>query len=589
MSYDFREDDVFVLAEKIGADTIKKGKELFFRYCPYCKGNGKDKETFSVNLESGAFSCFRSSCGAKGHFVEMARDFDFPLDMGEMKKYRVLPQNLKPAPNEFVYSYMASRGISRETVDRYKLAPSKKNSKHICFPFYDENNVLQFIKIRNTQAKKGDAKEWCEKDCKPILFGMAQCEDFGTLIITEGQIDSLSLAECGYKNAVSVPTGCNGFTWLQHCYDWLLKFDKLIVFGDWEKGKMSLLDKLRASLPMKVYSVQAQDYLGEKDANDILRKFGKDAIIKAVQNAKIEDVKFVTRLAEVKSVDIYNMPKIETGIREIDKTIGGIYFGQVVLLSGKRGEGKSTLMSQLVADTIEQDYPVFVYSGELPNYHFKNWLDLQIAGGENIKTSVNQYGDETYHIDEKTVNIINNWYYDKAYIFDNSAVDDDEFEGLLKIITDSICRYGIKLVCIDNLMTALEDDTKSDLFRQQSTFVKKLAKIAKQYEVAIILIAHPKKTNMDFDNDTVSGSSDITNAVDVVMNYQRSDTDDCDSKLMITKNRLTGKLIGKENAIKLIYSQKSKRITSMLYAEQKTYSCFKPFKDLNMSVFDLPW
>lgn len=573
MAYQLSRDDVYALARSLNATTKEKGDELFFEFCPYCNGGGHDKETFSINLNSGAFSCFRGSCGAKGHFVELARDFKFPLPDEKQKKYKALPQNLNPQPNEFVAEYMAGRGISFETAERYMIAPSKENKNHICFPFFDENGVLQFIKIRNTKAKKGEAKEWCVKDCKPILFGMKQCKDFDTLVITEGQIDSLSVAELGY-NAVSVPTGCNGFTWLPHCYDWLLKFKKLIVFGDWEHDKMTLLDKLRSSLPMQIFSVQKEDYLGEKDANDILVKYGKNALQKAIENAKVEEVKFVKRLAEVESVDIYSMPKIETKIREVDRTIGGIFFGQVVLLSGKRGEGKSTFMSQLVADAIEQGFATFVYSGELPNYHFKNWLDMQIAGGDELKTIVNKYGDESYYLPKEKTEKINKWYFDKAFIFDNSAVDDDEFEGLLKIVVDSICRYGIKLVCIDNLMTALDDDVTTDLYRQQSNFVKRLAKIAKQYDVAIILIAHPKKTNADFDNDTVSGSSDITNAVDVVMNYQRSDTEDCDSKLMITKNRLTGKLLQKDKAVKLYYSAKSKRITSAQYPENKKYSCF---------------
>ncbi len=60
-----------------------KGKELFFRYCPYCNGDGHDRDTFSVNLENGTFHCFRSSCGKSGHFVEMARDFGYTLDFGE--------------------------------------------------------------------------------------------------------------------------------------------------------------------------------------------------------------------------------------------------------------------------------------------------------------------------------------------------------------------------------------------------------------------------------------------------------------------------------------------------------------------------
>ena len=144
----------------------------------------------------------------------------------------------------------------------------------------------------------------------------------------------------------------------------------------------------------------------------------------------------------------------------------------------------------------------------------------------------------------------------------------------MKVITDSICRYDIKLVCIDNLMTAMDCDINSDLYRQQSQFVKNLEKLAQQYDVAIILVAHPKKSNADFDNDTVSGSSDITNAVSFVFNYERAkDGEDCDSRLMVTKNRLNGKLLLGDNAIKLYYSEKSKRVLANFY-ENKQYSCF---------------
>ena len=255
--------------------------------------------------------------------------------------------------------------------------------------------------------------------------------------------------------------------------------------------------------------------------------------------------------------------------------------GHITLLSGKRGEGKSTLMSQFVAQAIDQGNAVFVYSGELPNYHFKNWLDLQIAGNKNIQTRTNEYGDNEYYLLPNTVEKINEWYYDKAYIFDNSSVTDDEYEGLLKVMVDAICRYDIKLVCIDNLMTAMECDANTDLYRQQSTFVKNLEKLAQQYDVAIVLVAHPKKTQGDFDNDTVSGSSDITNAVSFVLNYQRAKDDESyDSKLMITKNRMNGKLLTGENSIKLYYSEKSKRILSNEF-ENIDYGCFRVEEDFS--------
>jgi twinkle protein len=299
-------------------------------------------------------------------------------------------------------------------------------------------------------------------------------------------------------------------------------------------------------------------------------------------------VKYVKRLANVEAVNLTDLPKIKTGIRQLDRVCGGLLRGHVVLLSGKRGEGKSTFMSQIVAEAIEQDNAVFVYSGELPNYHFKNWLDLQIAGNKFVSTRQNEYGDNEYYLSEDAVKKINKWYYDKAFIFDNSAVTDNEYEGLLKVIIDSICRYDIKLVCIDNLMTAMDCDVNTDLYRQQSSFVKSLEKLAQQYDVAIILVAHPKKTQGDFDNDTVSGSSDITNAVSFVFNYQRAkDGTEHDSELMITKNRLNGKILTGENSIKLYYSEKSKRVTANPY-DGKEYSCFAPKWEEITDLDELP-
>ena len=584
--YDFKSKDVFDFASFIGAETKQKGNELFFKYCPQCHGGGGDKDTFSVNLQTGAFKCFRSSCDYHGHFVELARDFGYKLDDEQERKYRRLPQpKIESKPKAI--EYLESRGISEEVAKRYKITTQTHNENILVFPFYDDQNVLQFVKYRKTNFDKrfDKNKEWCEAETMPILFGMAQCEDFTRLVITEGQLDSLSLATCGIKNAVSVPTGALGFTWLANCWDWINKFQEVVVFGDYEKGKITLIETLEKRLQMKVKCVRPQDYLCEKDANDILRKYGKEAIIRAVEGAELRDVKYVKRLATVEAVNLRDLPKIRTGIRPLDRVCGGLLRGHVVLLSGKRGEGKSTFMSQLVAEAIEQNNAVFVYSGELPNYHFKNWLDLQIAGANHICTTRNEYNDEEYYLTEGCVKKINAWYYDKAFIFDNSAVSDDEYEGLIKVMVDAICRYDIKLVCIDNLMTAMDGDPNTDIYRQQSTFVKKLEKLAQQYDVAIILVAHPKKSNAAFDNDTVSGSSDITNAVSFVFNYQRADDgDECDSYLMVTKNRMNGKLMAGDKAIPLYYSEKSKRISADPN-DVKEYGCFRSAEKYD----DLEW
>lgn len=565
VSYQFKASDVYDFAASIGAETRQKGCELFFRHCPRCHGDGHDENTFSVNLETGAFKCFRASCDYHGHFVELARDFDFRLDFGEAKTYRRLPQRpieVKPS----AIQYLESRGISREITERYKITACKDKPDILAFPFIDETGTMQFVKYRNTKYNGRGNKEWCEKDTKPILFGMAQCVDFVRLIITEGQIDSLSVAECGYDNAVSVPTGALGFTWLNHCWDWIVKFREVVVFGDCEKGKITLLDTLQARLPQKVMAVRMQDYLGEKDANAILTKYGKQAVITAIENAEVPQLSNVKDLSSVEPVDINSLPKIKTNIREVDRVIGGLIYGQVVLLTGKRGEGKSTFMSQIVADALDQNQSVFVYSGELADFHFRRWLDYQLAGAEHISAVTNEYGDIEYAMSADTANRIGAWYKGRAYIYDNAYIPDKgaELESLPETIEKVIKQYGVTLICIDNLMTAMDTVTQNDnLNLAQGNFVTALKRIAIKYNVVIVLVAHPRKTNGDFTNDDVAGSSDITNRVDIVMSYKRDDCDgDPGGKLMVTKNRLKGTLAVGDNTIKLLYSPATKRIFS---------------------------
>jgi len=575
MKYVMNRDDLNGFVEFIGAEVKEKGKDLFFRYCPKCGASApkEDEWKFSVNTRTGAFGCLRGSCGYHGHFVELCRDYGYRLGMEAEQEYKQFPQpDKKIVPRESAIAYLESRGISKETAEKYEVTAFEDKPNLLWFPFFNEYGKLVFIKYRNMAYKKGmkGSKEWCEPGGQPILFGMKQCTGYDTLVITEGQLDSMSVAEAGIKNACSVPTGMNGFTWLPNCYEWLKKFDRVIVFGDMEKGHMSLLDTLKQRLPNRVLAVRKEDYLGEKDANDILRSFGAEAVRKAVENAQEPDIGYVKELADVEDVDLNLLPKVRTGYYEIDSALGGgICFGQVCLLTGKRGHGKSTFMSNVVANAIEQGVGVFAYSGELAGYHFKRWLNCQLAGDDYMVGKQNEYGDTTYTIDPEVSKRISEWYRGKAYLFDNTFIEDeDEHTALTEIVREVASRRNVKLICIDNLMTAMETVAdQNNLYLAQSNFTGELKKIAVRYDVAIILIAHPRKRgkdDTDFDNDDVSGSSDITNKVDIVMNYSRAkEGADHDCELEISKNRLAGTLRMGTGKILLNYSAKTKRVTGM--------------------------
>lgn len=574
MYYQFKTEDAFRFASEIGIQTFKKGAELHFKQCPYCKNTTKDKKTFSINLETGQFKCLRDSCGAIGNMVILSKDFNFSLGSDvdnyykQQPKYRTLKQpKEKIVPKEPAIQFLESRGISKEIAEKYEITTQKDRDNVLVFPFYDEKGILQFVKYRKTDFDKENdsAKEWCEKDCKPILFGMNKCEGFEYVVITEGQMDTLVVAQA-YEygvNVVSVPTGSKGFTWIPHCWDWLSKFKEIVVFGDYEKEHISLFDEIHRRFPTKTKHVREEDYLDCKDANELLLKYGAEQVRQCVAYAVYPPVKKVISLSDVQHKEVN---KFSTGISKVDELLlGGLPFGYLTLLTGVRGQGKSTLGQQIIAHALDQGYNTFIYSGELTNSNAKEWLDRQLAGKDVCEQKRGEYSH--YFVRNTTIEKLNNWYSDRCYIYDNTCVADEE-EDLLKTLEEVISKYNVKVVLLDNLMTAMDSfDSKDDKYEKQSKFTKAVTRIAQQYEVAIILVAHKRKHGANLvagsnENDEVSGSADITNLAGIVMAYGENQEEETKaeypSRIKILKNRLTGRT--EYNGFKTKFDARSKRI-----------------------------
>lgn len=354
---------------------------------------------------------------------------------------------------------------------------------------------------------------------------------------------------------------------MPHCWDFLKKFKTIIVFGDFENGHITLLDELAQRFEGAVKHVKHEDYKGCKDANEILQQYGKEALVTAVQGAVPVAHPKIISLSDVEMVDISKLERFSSGLPSLDRILGGFYPGQLITVTGERGDGKSTLASQFGTFALMAGYSLFMYSGELPNWLVREWFDRQIVGDEHVNKIISEAGHVDYRTDAAIMPRVDAWYRDKVYLYDNSAIEngDTEEEKLPELMEIAIKQYGCRVLIVDNLMTAMEDEIEHDLYRQQTVFIKNMARMSKRYNVVIFVIVHPRKRQGDipFGSDDIAGSSNITNISDVVIRYSKPvddrDTDIKERILTILKNRLTGDT--DRDGISLCFQDSSKRIS----------------------------
>jgi twinkle protein len=243
--------------------------------------------------------------------------------------------------------------------------------------------------------------------------------------------------------------------------------------------------------------------------------------------------------------------RVMSGFECLDRMIGGFGSGHLTVMTGKRGEGKSTLGSQLALNAANQGVPVFFYSGELNVHLFRRWVLNQAAGVEHLVPKTDEAGEQRWFPDYNTESRIIKWLGENLVLYDNSVAKSSERNAILERMNKAYIRFGCGIYFIDNLMTArYAIDNNQNYYRAQSNFVSELVDFAQQKNVHIVLVAHPRKSIAGEEedlNDNVAGSSDVTNRASNVLRVvklsdkqRESASHDCE--LIVTKNREHGRV-----------------------------------------------
>lgn len=561
----FGDEAANIIAVELGIENYDS-KNLKGR-CPF---HNESTPSFVWNSKDDAFKCF--GCGKRygilDHYTQFHKisflqaveklfeltgtKYQFGERGVKLDKSYIYPTHEQSEDRNTVESYMKKRKISPATLDHFDVQQSL-NGENVVFHYYDDNDVLCVVKYR--PARKVDNNEkfkyWTQKDSgtMPLLYGMNKIDITAPLVITEGECDALSVFESGYSNVVSIPFGAgkNKIGWIEQNFDWLEQFHEIILWFDNDssgiesrKDASSRLGSWRTKyveLPVEV------DGKKVKDANSVLHLIGKEAVINFIENANEVPVQNVVDLSTVDEFDIEKAEGLYSGIAGLDDIIYKFVYGSVVILTGKKGHGKSTMLNQVfINEALHQGEDVFIFSGEMNNSVLKSWIETTMLGRKYIRMK-NKFVRE---FDKVAQAKARKWYAGRIWSFDGSTNDAD-------IIIDraiSVTRkFGAKIWIFDNLMTLdIGIDGQSNENQKQGELMVKLTNLASLYNVLIVLVAHPRKSANGYEiskrlgSDDVAGSGTIGNLAQYIIALHRFSEIERNG----TPNKKGGYEVGKE-------------------------------------------
>lgn len=222
-------------------------------------------------------------------------------------------------------------------------------------------------------------------------------------------------------------------------------------------------------------------------------------------------------MTDVQYVDMSKLVAIPTGYKELDKKIIGLLMGDVTVLSGLSGSGKTSWIDCVVLNAVQRGYKVGIWSGELQDFRFQSWID-QISAGKNYVCKKEGY-ENYYYTPKNIANQINKWLEGKLFLYNNNY--GSEWQQLFADINTLVENEGTQLVVLDNLMALQIDSYDGDKYTQQTRFINDLKEYAKAKNIHVILVCHPRKEGGFLRKESISGTADLTNLADSVIIIHR--------------------------------------------------------------------
>ena len=290
-------------------------------------------------------------------------------------------------------------------------------------------------------------------------------------------------------------------------------------------------------------------------------------------DAKESPVPGVVDFSDIEDIDLDALDGIPTGLPNLDRYLMKLFYGTLNIVTGINGSGKSSFLNQVICQCLDRGENAYLFSGELPNFQAKNWLNFIFAGQRNVKEC--SFNDSVfYKVTPEAKKAISEFYRGRLYIRKDG--ESNKKTDIIKSMEDSVRKYGTKLLILDN-MTAMDlEGNDNNKYDKQAELIMELVAFAVKFNVVVILVVHPHKIDMmrrlnKMDVQGISAIIDLAHRIISLYRVQEKDKQGepklngsgwrvkpikADVIIDILKDRLTGY---ESRSIEVFYDRPSKR------------------------------